>query len=111
MELKWGNISVRGARGESPNCTLVELKSVWYVGKEDLTSSPNCTLVELKCAFGGFFRGFIVNSKLYLSGIEMKNEKYKVAKRKVSKLYLSGIEIDQKRFTSLLSSTPNCTLV
>ena len=50
-------------------------------------------------------------SKLYLSGIEIRYDKVVLLAIDTSKLYLSGIEIGNTCRCSLITSTPNCTLV
>ena len=94
-----------------PNCTLVELKYVNADTAKKEVETPNCTLVELKYLLQTGILDSPPPSKLYLSGIEISSLVSDEDLWSLSKLYLSAIEIDQKRFTSLLSSTPNCTLV
>ena len=54
---------------------------------------PNCTLVELKFPTTQYGSAVSLDSKLYLSGIEIDSQIESIDLQNFSKLYLSGIEI------------------
>ena len=92
IEMSLQNCTI--AFNKTPNCTLVELKFDEYKGWLLDGQTPNCTLVELKLKRVKDGK-ITINSKLYLSGIEISSGVVVVRQSLDSKLYLSGIEIDR----------------
>ena len=81
------------------------------IAEGHLKGTPNCTLVELKYPFTEKDIKAAFNSKLYLSGIEIRIKGWKYEERIAPNCTLVELKSLSGANPRTLSCSPNCTLV